>query len=111
MTTANIINIVLGVLLVVLYVVGYYFSTKTKLMKAAAGAINNAEQDDKTGEEKMAIAIEQIYALVPVALRPFFTKHVVEGLVQAAFDKIDDFAEKQVKKAAENATNKTTKAA
>lgn len=102
MTTANIINIVLAVLLFFVYLIGYYFYIRAKLLKAATGAINNAEQDDKTGEEKRAIAVEQIYALVPVFLRPLFSKNILEGIVQAAFDKIEDYAAKQVKKTKEN---------
>lgn len=98
MTTAEIINVVLSVLSVVVSFVGYYFYVKQKIAKAATEAVNDAEQDGKTGEEKKEMAVTQVYALIPAIYKPFITRAVVEGLVQAAFDKIEDYAKKQLNK-------------
>ncbi len=100
MNTAEIINIVLGVLSVVVSFVGYYFYIKQKIAKAATEAVNDAEQDGKTGEEKKEIAVTQVYALIPAIYRPIIPRSVVEGIVQAAFDKIEEYAKKQVDKKA-----------
>ena len=98
MTKEIIIRIAFIALLLLAYFVGYYFYIKAKLLNAAAGAIDSAEQDGKTGEEKRAIAVDQIYALVPAFLKPLFPKSVIEGIMQSAFYKIESYAEKQIKK-------------
>lgn len=98
-TTASvIINVVLTVLSVVVSFVGYYFYVKQRITKAATDAVNDAEQKDKTGEEKKEIAVTQVYALIPAIYKPIITRAVVEGIVQAAFDKIEEYAKKQADK-------------
>jgi len=93
-----IINLILGILAIVASFVGWYFYVKGKAYKAAEGAVDDAEQDGKTGAEKLEIATDQVYAIIPVVLKPFITKDIVRDIVQAAFDKIEAYAEKQVKK-------------
>ncbi len=101
-----IISIILGVLAAVASFVGYYFYIRSKLAKAAAGAVNDAEKEDKTGAEKLQIAVDQVYALVPAVLKPIISRDIVQGLVQAAFDKIEEYAKKQIEK---KTSEKTTK--
>ena len=91
-------TIILTILAIVGYFLSYYFHVKAKIYAATESAVNDAEQNDKTASEKMAFAVNQIYEIVPAALKPFITKAVIEKIVQAAFDKIDEYAEKQVKK-------------
>lgn len=91
-------NLILGILAIVASFVGWYFYVKGKAYKAAEGAVDDAEQDGKTGAEKLEIATEQVYAIIPVVLKPFITKDIVRGIVQAAFDKIEAYAKKQVEK-------------
>lgn len=93
-----IISIVLMVLSLIASFISHYFYVRGKLHKAATGAITNAEQDDKTGEEKLDIAVEQVYGLIPISLKPFIHRKSVRKIVQAAFDKIEDYAKKQVEK-------------
>ena len=97
MSVETIINILLGILSVAVAFLSYYLYIKEKITSATVGAINEAEIDDKTGEEKMAFAVEQVYALVPKVLKPIFTKAVIKQLIQVAFDKIKAFAIKQNK--------------
>ena len=98
METSHIIDIVLSILTVIMIFVGYYFYIKAKLHKAATEAINDAEQTEKDGEEKLKDAVEQVYALVPVILKPIFNKELLTYMIQDAFDKIEAYAKKQQNK-------------
>ncbi|WP_438848863.1 RHS repeat domain-containing protein [Anaerocaecibacter muris] len=93
-----IISLVLAGLSLIVTFIGHYFYVRGKLHKAAAGAITNAEQDDKTGAEKLELAVDQVYGLVPASLKVFIHRSSVRKIVQAAFDKIEDYAKKQVEK-------------
>ena len=94
----TLLTILFAIVAVVGVFLSYYFHVKAKIYAETESAVNNAEQDDKTATEKMSLAVEQIYSIIPVALKPFFTKAVIQGIVQAAFDKIEEYAEKQLKK-------------
>lgn len=103
MPTEIIVNIILGVVAVVAAFAGYYFYIKAKLTKAAESAIDNAEQDDKTGEEKLNEATDSVCALIPTILKPMIKRELVKALVQTAFDKIESYAKKQVEKKSKKA--------
>lgn len=98
LSTEVIVSLALTALSLLITFIGHYFYVRGKLHKAATGAIANAEQDDKTGEEKMEIAVEQVYELIPTMLKPFLHKRTVRKIVQAAFDHIEVYAKKQVEK-------------
>lgn len=98
MAASEIFNIVLGILTVVSSFASYYFYIRGVVAKSAAEAVDKAEQDGKTGEEKLTLAVEQLYALVPLLLKGIITKDFVAALVQAAFDKIEAYAKKQIAK-------------
>lgn len=93
-----ILNVVLIILSIVLAGVTFYLDTKKNIQEQVNGKIDAAEDTDKKGEEKMAYVVEQLKALVPKALRFMFTDKVLENIVQKAFDKIEDYAQKQVDK-------------
>lgn len=95
---AKILTILFAILAVLGVFVSYYFYIRSKVFAATEDAVNNAEQDDKVAEEKMELAVNQIYSIVPAFLKPFFTKEAIKGIVQMAFDKIEAYAEKQKKK-------------
>ena len=94
----EILNIVLVVLGVVITVVTYYLKVKNKLQDAVNGSINNAEQEGVSGEDKMNQVVNDLYSLVPVAYKGIFNKEFIRKLVQKAFDKIEEYANKQVNK-------------
>lgn len=94
----EILNIVLVVLGVVITFVTYYFKVKNKLQDAVNGSINNAEQEGISGENKMNQVVNDLYSLVPVAYKGIFNKEFIRKLVQKAFDKIEEYANKQVNK-------------
>lgn len=98
---AKIINIAIPILAVLMTFVGYYFYIKSQAEKAASVAINKTEtdtKDGKSGEEKLNEAVEQVYDLIPISARVFVPKPVVRGIVQVAFDNIEEYAKKQIAK-------------
>ena len=94
----EILNIVLVVLGVVITFVTYYFKVKNKLQDAVNGSINNAEQEGVSGEDKMNQVVNDLYSLVPITYKGIFNKEFIRKLVQKAFDKIEEYANKQNKK-------------
>lgn len=92
------INIVLGILAVIVTFMSYYFAIKSKIEKAAGNTINFVEDVDAIGEEKMKIAVEQIYSIVPAVVKPIFNRTFIEQITQEVFDKMAEFAKKQVNK-------------
>lgn len=94
----EILNIVLVILGVVITFVTYYFKVKNKLQDAVNGSINNAEQEGVSGEDKMNQVVNDLYSLVPIAYKGIFNKEFIQKLVQKAFDKIEEYANKQNKK-------------
>lgn len=102
MTTSIIINIILGIVAVLGSFISYYYYIKSVLQKAANDAINNAEHDGTTGEEKLELATTTVYSLVPKFMRTTITKNLVKSLVQSAFDKIDAYAKQIINKDSKN---------
>ena len=78
--------------------ISYYLNIKRKVEAEVPGAINGAEDTGMSGVEKFNEAVSTVYALIPIVVRPFITKQLVEALVQEVFDKMEDYARKQVKK-------------
>ena len=94
----EILNIILVLIGVVITFVTYYFKVKNKLQDAVNGSINNAEQEGVSGEDKMNQVVNDLYSLVPIAYKGIFNKEFIRKLVQKAFDKIEEYANKQNKK-------------
>ena len=94
----EILNIILVLIGVVITFVTYYFKVKNKLQDAVNGSINNAEQEGVSGEDKMNQVVNDLYSLVPIAYKGIFNKEFIQKLVQKAFDKIEEYANKQNKK-------------
>lgn len=103
----TILNVVFALLAVFFICLSYYFYIRAKINAATEDAVNNAEQDNKTATEKMTLAVDQIYSIVPIAFKPFITKKTIQAIVQKAFDSIEAYAEKQKKK--QDAKAKTDK--
>jgi len=82
--------------------IGYYLYIKREIESRVPDAINGAEDTGMAGAEKFEEAVATIYALIPAVVKPFITRTLVEELVQSVFDKMEDYAKKQLdKKAAE----------
>lgn len=93
-----ILTIVSGVVTVLSVVLGYYQYIKKKIEQEALNAINKAEDTDKIGEEKMKEAVQTVYSLIPVVARPFISEKLVEMIIQNVFDKVEEYAHKQLEK-------------
>ena len=98
MSLNEILNIVLIVLTIISTLIGYYFKVKEKISKEINGLINNAEDGESIGADKMQSVVDNLYKLVPIAYRGILDKNVLEKMVQKAFDKIEEYAKKQVNK-------------
>lgn len=107
MTVYEIISIVLAAITVVVGFVSYYFYIRNKIQQAIASGIENAESPDSIGEEKMNSVIAALKQLVPTILKPFITDSLIQSLVQAAFDSIEAYAQKQVEKDKAKGSNNT----
>lgn len=93
----TLLTILFALLAVIGSFLSYYFYVRSKVYAATEEAVNDAEQEDKVAEEKMAFAVNQIYDIVPAILKPLFTKKAIEKIVQKAFDAIEKYAKKQKK--------------
>lgn len=89
-------EIFLSILSIFITFFGYYLLVRSELQKNAGDAINFAEKTSLKGQEKMNVAVAQIYELVPIAFKPIFTTELIKKIVQEAFDKMQEFAKKQV---------------
>ena len=79
-------------------VISYYQYVKKIIEQNALDSINKVEDLDKAGEEKLADAVELVYAMVPAVVKPFISKKMIEVTIQTVFDKVQEFAQKQVDK-------------
>lgn len=95
------LTVLASICTVVALFISYYFYIKRKIEAEVPGAINGAEDTGMSGAEKFTEAVDTIYALIPVAVRPFITRSLVETLVQEVFDKMEEYARKQVDKESE----------
>lgn len=93
-----VVEIVLCMLSIILTFFSYYLFIKNKIRQSAEDAVNNAEELDKIGKEKMKIAVAQVRNVIPISLKPFFSEELIEQIIQEIFDKMKCFAEKQVEK-------------
>ena len=98
MTVSEIINIVLVALTIISTAIGYYFKVKQTITNKINGLINEAEDTDAIGAEKMEKVVNDLYYFVPVPYRGVLNKDVIQKMVQFAFDKIEAYAQKQVEK-------------
>ena len=94
----QILNIALIILTILSTLIGYYFKIKEKVLKEINGLINNAEDGESIGKDKMQSVVDNLYKLVPAPYKGILNKNVLERMVQLAFDKIEEYAKKQVNK-------------
>ena len=93
-----ILTIVSSVIAVAAAILGYYQHIKKRIEQEALDAINKAEETDKIGAEKMQDAIKMVYGMIPAVARPFISEEMVELVIQRVFDKVEDYARKQIEK-------------
>ena len=93
-----ILTIVSSVITVAAAILGYYQHIKKRIEQEALDAINKAEETDKIGAEKMQDAIKMVYGMIPAVAKPFISEEMVELVIQRVFDKVEDYARKQIEK-------------
>ena len=93
-----ILTIASSFLTIVATILGYYQHIKKRLEQEALDAINKAEETDKIGAEKMQDAIKMVYDIIPVVARPFISEKLIETIIQGVFDKVEEYARKQLEK-------------
>lgn len=93
-----ILTIASSVLTIVVTVIGYYQHIKKRLEQEALDAINKAEDTDKIGAEKMQDAIKMVKDMIPAVAKPFISDKLIETVIQGVFDKVEDYARKQLEK-------------
>ena len=76
---------------------GYYQNIKRIIEQEALTAINKAEETDKIGKEKMKEAVATIYSIIPTVAKPFIHEKLIESIIQSVFDKVEEYAYKQIK--------------
>ena len=94
----EVLNIVLIVLTIISTFIGYYFKIKEKILKEINGMINDAEDGTTIGSDKMQSVVDNLYKLVQAPYKGILNKNVLEKMVQMAFDKIEEYAKKQLNK-------------
>lgn len=97
-TILLILTIASGILSLAITFLNYYNSIKETIQRSAGDLINAAEDLNEIGEKKMEIAVEQAYALIPQMAKPFFTKPMLQSMIQLAFDQMEAYAIKQTNK-------------
>ena len=98
MDTYLILNIIGSVVSIAGAIISYYFYIKSKLNQLTIDVINIAEDTDKVKHEKMEVAINELKRLLPPGASLFLTDAALEGIIQKAFDKIEEYAQKQTNK-------------
>ena len=93
-----ILTIASSVLTIVVTVIGYYQHIKKRLEQEALDAINIAEETDKIGAEKLQDAIKMVKDMIPAVAKPFISDKLIETVIQGVFDKVEDYARKQLEK-------------
>lgn len=100
MDTELIMNIVWPVLLGVLGYFAMYLKTRGDLLSMVTTLIAQAEDmyNDSTnpGGHRFTWVCETLYSGLPVWLKPFISYQEVERLVQATFDEIESYANRQL---------------
>lgn len=93
-----IVEIILSILTLIGICLSYYLVVRNKLTNNLTTVINTAEDSDLVAEEKMQLAIAELNKLVPMILKPFIPESFLRKITQNAFDKIEEYAKKQLSK-------------
>ena len=95
-----IVNIILAAVTVILAFFGYTLYILSKVKHEAAGVINDAEDSEAEGKEKLEACVDSLMGFIPLICKLVITRALVEKIVQAVFDKVEAYAKKQIEKKA-----------
>ena len=109
MNTINWYSIVVTVLMVIFGFITSYIKTKSELINKAGDFINKAEEEykdtAKAGAYKFEAVVEWLYGLVPTTMKFFITRQMISEIVQRVFDKMAEYATKQLDKVVDDIIN------
>lgn len=98
----NVYEIVMTILAIVFGGLSLYISARKNILDAVEGYINDAEDTfkdaTKAGGSKFEWVVDRIVSIIPVALKPFISRALVEATVQKVFDIMESYAAKQADK-------------
>lgn len=104
----NILEIVCAILLGGLSI---YFRTNARLKETVGDYIAEAEyvykDTVKAGGQKHEYVVDHLYNLIPVYMRPIFTKDMISGIVDRAFEAIEQYGKMQLDKAVDKLIKKS----
>lgn len=100
-------ELIIEILKIVVYVVlgglTLWFRENAKLKGTVADLIAEAEaaykDTAKAGGMKYKYVVEKLYSLVPAYLKPIITKESIAGIVDRAFESIEEYGKMQLDKA------------
>ena len=95
--TDTILTISFALLTIIVTIYSYYLAIRKKVEACALDAINEAEELEAVGKEKMRAAVDTVYSIVPLVAKPFLSKELIEVIIQSIFDKVEEYAKKQTK--------------
>ena len=106
MSTSEIIALIFVAVSVVLSLLATFYRGKSKIFSTIAGWILSAESTygAGTGTVKMSYVVGKLYDLLPAIIRPFLPETLLQTFVQTVFDKIQAYAQLQVKQLAASNT-------
>lgn len=100
MDASMIMNIACTVFLALLGYFALYLKTRGDLLSMASTLIAQAEEEYKdmteAGGHKFTWVCEKLYNGIPKMLYPFISYSDVEMMVQATFDEIESYADRQL---------------
>ena len=110
MNVQNIYSIIITLLTIIFGFLCSYIKTKTMLVNKAGEFINKAEEDyknvSKAGQYKFDAVVDWLYNLVPLNMKFFITRQMISEIVQRVFDKMAEYATKQLDKIVDDIVEK-----
>lgn len=101
MDVFGILEIAIAVLCAVTYGFMIYFKIRGNLLAAVSELIALAEETGMTGSDKMAMVVNELYAMVPGLLRQALNKARIEAIAQTVFDWMRKYTDEYRKKHSE----------
>jgi len=108
MSIADIISVIFASSSVILGAVSYCLKTNSKLKSVVGKFISQAETLENVvdGNDKFLWVVNEIENLIPVAVRPFIPKSVIQTIVQEGFDALSGYAKVKMGKVVANVGDK-----
>ena len=102
MNISDILNIAFVAIGIILFLVALFYHGKNKVVTEIASQILDAEvtYGIGTGAVKMAYVVGKLYAMLPAFIRPLLPSALLQTMVQTVFNKIQAFAQLQIRQLA-----------